>query len=75
MLIVDRVLCDCCGQPMGQLYNQSAPQPDLLPDLRVLNGFAPDKVEGFAIDSAKPGTSREPHPMHRITGQPATQCG
>ena len=33
MLIVDRVLCDCCGQPMGQLYNQSAPQPDLLPDL------------------------------------------
>lgn len=33
MLIVDRVLCDCCGQPMGQLYNQSAPQSDLLPDL------------------------------------------
>ena len=35
MLIVDRVLCDCCGQPMGQLYNQSAPQPDLLPDLNT----------------------------------------
>ncbi|VXC46522.1 hypothetical protein [Pseudomonas sp. 8O] len=33
MLIVDRVLCDCCGQPMGQLYNQPAPQADLLPDL------------------------------------------
>ncbi|MGK8438379.1 hypothetical protein ACRS3X_13730 [Ectopseudomonas hydrolytica] len=40
MLIVDRVLCDCCGQPMGQLYNQSAPQPDLLPDLNT----APDLV-------------------------------
>lgn len=34
MLIIDRVKCDCCGQPMGQLYNQPAPQPDLLPDLR-----------------------------------------
>ena len=33
MLIVDRVLCDCCGQPMGQLYQQPAPQADLLPDL------------------------------------------
>lgn len=33
MLIVDRVTCDCCGQPMGQLYNQPSPQPDLLPDL------------------------------------------
>jgi uncharacterized protein CbrC (UPF0167 family) len=40
VLIVDRVLCDCCGQPMGQLYNQSAPQPDLLPDLNT----APDLV-------------------------------
>ncbi len=28
---------------------------DLLPDLRVLNGFAPDKVEGFAIDAAGNG--------------------
>lgn len=25
---------------------------DLLPDLTVLNGYAPDKVEGFAIDAA-----------------------
>lgn len=32
MLIVDRVFCDCCGEPMGQLYNQPAPQSDLLPD-------------------------------------------
>jgi len=31
MLIVDRVLCDCCGQPMGQLYNQSAPSPICCP--------------------------------------------
>lgn len=35
MLIVDRVLCDCCGQAMGQLYQQPAPQADLLPDLRM----------------------------------------
>jgi uncharacterized protein YjiK len=28
---------------------------DLLLDLRVLNGFAPDKVEGFAIDAAGNG--------------------
>ena len=35
MLIVDRVLCDCCGRAMGQLYNQPAPQSDLLPDLRT----------------------------------------
>lgn len=40
MLIVDRVLCDCCGQPMGQLYNQSAPQPDLLPYLSRRPHFA-----------------------------------
>lgn len=40
MLIVDRVLCDCCGHPMGQLYNQSAPQPDLLPDLSLPPHFA-----------------------------------
>ncbi|MDH0960245.1 hypothetical protein N5C54_20915 [Pseudomonas chengduensis] len=40
MLIVDRVLCDCCGQPMGQLYNQSAPQPDLLLDLSLRPYFA-----------------------------------
>lgn len=24
---------------------------DLLPDLKVLNGYVPDKVEGFAIDA------------------------
>lgn len=28
---------------------------DLLPDLRVLNGYAPDKVEGFTIDVAGHG--------------------
>jgi hypothetical protein len=34
VLIIDRVLCDCCGQPMGQLYQQPAAQSDLLNDLR-----------------------------------------
>ncbi len=28
---------------------------DLLPDLAVLNGYAVDKIEGFAIDSAGTG--------------------
>ncbi|HEY1027940.1 MAG TPA: hypothetical protein VGE28_09995 [Pseudomonas sp.] len=42
MLILDRVLCDCCGQPMCQLYLQpcsphrvdqrQAPQQTLCPD-------------------------------------------
>ena len=35
MLIVDQVLCDCCGCDMGKLMSQPAPQSDLLPDLRV----------------------------------------
>jgi hypothetical protein len=39
VLIVDRVLCDCCGQPMGQLYSQPAPQADRLPDLRTAPDF------------------------------------
>jgi hypothetical protein len=28
---------------------------DLLPDLAVLNGYAMDKIEGFAIDAAGTG--------------------
>jgi len=42
VLILDRVLCDCCGQPMCQLYLQpcsphrvdqrQAPQQTLCPD-------------------------------------------
>lgn len=39
MLIVDRVLCDCCQAPMGQLHHQPAPQADLLPDLRLPPNF------------------------------------
>ncbi|MCQ4306350.1 hypothetical protein [Stutzerimonas frequens] len=40
MLIVDQVLCDCCGCDMGKLMAQPAPQSDLLPDLRVPPHFA-----------------------------------
>ena len=32
MLILDRVLCNCCGDDMGQLYSQPSPQPDALED-------------------------------------------
>lgn len=39
MLIIDRVVCDCCGCAMGQLHHQPAPQADLLPDLRVAPDF------------------------------------
>ena len=33
MVILDRVVCDRCGRPMGQLWNQPAPASDLLPKL------------------------------------------
>lgn len=39
MLIIDRVVCDCCGCAMGQLHHQPAAQADLLPDLRVAPDF------------------------------------
>lgn len=40
MLILDRVLCNCCGDDMGQLYNQPAPQPDALEDHTSAPHFA-----------------------------------
>lgn len=48
MLIVDQVLCDCCGCDMGKLMAQPAPQSDLLPDLRVSPNVAicPDCANG-----------------------------
>ncbi|MEX6501709.1 hypothetical protein AB5S05_06505 [Pseudomonas sp. 25A3E] len=39
MLIVDRVICDLCRGPMGQLHHQPAPQADRLPDLRQAPDF------------------------------------
>lgn len=41
MIIVDRVYCDCCRMPMGQLMSQPAQSSDLIAD----HGTAPD----FAI--------------------------
>jgi hypothetical protein len=37
MIVFDRVFCDCCHAYMGQLWNQPAAAPDLLPapDFRV----------------------------------------
>lgn len=32
MLIDDVVICNCCGDNMGQLHHQPAPQPDALED-------------------------------------------
>lgn len=51
MLIVDRVSCDCCGQPMGQLYSQPVPQTDLLPDLRQAPAYAlcPDCLDAAEV--------------------------
>lgn len=40
MLIGDQVLCDCCGNDMGKLMAQPAPQNDLLPDLGLPPYFA-----------------------------------
>lgn len=40
MLILDRVLCNCCGDDMGQLHHQPAPQPYLLDDHSSAPHFA-----------------------------------
>lgn len=40
MLILDRVLCNCCGDDMGQLHHQPAPQPDALDDQSTAPHFA-----------------------------------
>lgn len=50
MLINDRVLCNCCGDDMGQLHHQPAPQADLLPDLRLPPYFA---VCPLCLDSSE----------------------
>lgn len=51
MLIIDRVTCDCCGQPMGQLYHQPAPQADRLTDQRKAPDYAicPDCIEAREV--------------------------
>ncbi|NQD92915.1 hypothetical protein HP532_09665 [Pseudomonas sp. CrR25] len=51
MLIFDRVLCDLCLAPMGQLHNLPAAQSDLLSDFRTAPDFAvcPD-----CLDSSEP---------------------
>lgn len=40
MLIIDRVLCDLCLAPMGQLHNLPAAQRDLLSDFRTAPDYA-----------------------------------
>lgn len=54
MLIVDRVVCDCCGGAMGQLHHQPAPQADLLPNLRLAPAFAvcPDCWDSNEVQAA-----------------------
>jgi hypothetical protein len=51
VLIIDRVLCDFCLAPMGQLHNQPAAQAELLSDFRTAPDFAicPD-----CLDSSEP---------------------
>jgi len=51
VLIIDRVLCDRCGQFMGQLYRQPAPQPDRLPDLLTAPEYAicPDCLDAAEV--------------------------
>lgn len=51
MLIVDRVVCDLCAGPMGQLHHQPAPQADKLPDLRLAPHFTvcPDCLDSSVI--------------------------
>ncbi|WAD26800.1 hypothetical protein OS670_00245 [Pseudomonadaceae bacterium T75] len=58
MLIGDQVLCDCCGNDMGKLMAQPAPQSDLLPDLGLPPYFTscPDCSES---QFATKGTSNE----------------
>lgn len=40
MLILDRVLCDCCGDYMGQLYGGVCTRPGALVDMTKAPHFA-----------------------------------
>ncbi|MBS7661923.1 hypothetical protein I0D00_08175 [Pseudomonas lalucatii] len=59
MLIVDRVLCDLCLAPMGQLHNLPAEQRERLSDFRTAPDYAicPDCLDASqpVANQAEPG--------------------
>lgn len=54
MIILDRVFCDLCEVPMGQLMAQPAQSSDLLVDQSVAPEFAvcPDCLEAASSEVA-----------------------
>ena len=40
MIVLDRVLCDCCGDDMGQLLGGEVTRPGALVDQRKAPNFA-----------------------------------
>ncbi|WP_171011808.1 hypothetical protein [Pseudomonas sp. 2FE] len=54
MIILDRVFCDLCETPMGQLMAQSAQSPDLISDQSRPPEFAvcPDCLDAACAEVA-----------------------
>jgi len=54
MIILGRVFCDLCECSMGQVFEQSPPRPDQLPDLSTAPHFAvcPDCLEAACEEAA-----------------------
>lgn len=54
MIIVDRVYCDLCETPMGQLMSQPAQAPDLIADQSTAPDFAicPDCLDAACAEVA-----------------------
>ena len=54
MIIADRVYCDFCECPMGQLFKRPAQAPDLLADLRTAPDFCvcPDCLDAACAEVA-----------------------
>lgn len=54
MIIIDRVYCDLCETPMGQLMAQPAQAPDLITDQRLPPEFAvcPDCLDAASSEVA-----------------------
>lgn len=55
MIIVDRVFCDFCQVPMGQLFTAPVQAPDLLADQRVAPYFCacPDCLEAASTEKSE----------------------
>lgn len=54
MIIIDRVYCDLCETPMGQLMSQPAQSPELLADHSAAPDFAvcPDCLQAVRSEVA-----------------------